>query len=132
MNYLAILVSAVVSMIIGFIWYGPLFKKAWIKISGCDPETMTPEQKADMKKSMVPMMITQFILSVLSIFVLAKFGGNMEVAFWAWLGFVMPITASGVMWSGKPKKLAWSMFWISAGCQLVTFLAYGIILNAFK
>ena len=30
-NFLAILAAAVVPMIIGFLWYGPLFKKAWMR-----------------------------------------------------------------------------------------------------
>ena len=30
-NFLAIIVCAVVSMIVGTIWYGPLFGKKWMK-----------------------------------------------------------------------------------------------------
>ena len=30
-NYLAIAVSVLVSMPLGFLWYGPLFGKAWAK-----------------------------------------------------------------------------------------------------
>lgn len=40
-NLIAILVAALVPMILGFIWYGPmLFQKAWMKESGVTEEKM--------------------------------------------------------------------------------------------
>ena len=38
LNWLAILVAAVVTMILGFLWYSPLlFAKAWTREMGYDP-----------------------------------------------------------------------------------------------
>ncbi len=40
-NFLAILVAALVPMVLGFIWYGPmLFQKAWMRESGMTEEKM--------------------------------------------------------------------------------------------
>ncbi len=39
-NFLILLVSALVPLIIGFIWYGPLFKNAWMKQMGFTEESM--------------------------------------------------------------------------------------------
>ncbi len=40
-NFLAILVAALVPMVLGFLWYGPmLFQKAWMKESGMTEEKM--------------------------------------------------------------------------------------------
>ncbi len=128
MNYWTILISAVVAMIIGYIWYGPLFKKAWCKTMGMDTN-MSPEAMAKMKKGMGGMMVVQFILCIISVWVLAKMGASVSTALWVWFGFVMPAEASAALWSGKSKKQAWNMFLISAGCGLVTFLAYGYILG---
>lgn len=33
-NYLAVLVAGLLSMVVGFVWYGPLFAKAWMKEVG--------------------------------------------------------------------------------------------------
>jgi hypothetical protein len=33
-NYWAVLVCGVLSMVIGFVWYGPLFGKKWMEIVG--------------------------------------------------------------------------------------------------
>lgn len=35
-NYLAVLIAAVASMIIGFLGYGPLFGKAWMRLMNFD------------------------------------------------------------------------------------------------
>ena len=37
-NYLAIIVSAVLMMVIGYVWYGPLFGKRWATLMGLSPE----------------------------------------------------------------------------------------------
>lgn len=39
-NYLVLLIAGVVPLITGFIWYGPLFKNAWMKEMGFTEESM--------------------------------------------------------------------------------------------
>lgn len=133
-NYLAVLVCGVASMIVGFLWYGPLFGKAYMKTMGA--ETMSPEQKEAMKKSMWGMYFVQFILALITAYVLAYHIANwagaetpVMVAICSWFGFIVTTTASGALWSGKSKKMAWNMFLISAGAQLVTFVVFGLILG---
>ncbi len=134
-NIYSVLVGAFASLIIGWIWYGPIFGKAWMSVLGID--NITPEMKEKMKKEMFTMLFLQFIFSVITVFVLAKFVAMMSVpsistALWVWFGFVMTILGGGAIWSGKTPKNAFKMFLLTAGCQLVTFLAYGFILNAMR
>ncbi|MEP0263300.1 DUF1761 domain-containing protein [Dokdonia sp.] len=37
-NWLALLAAAASSLVVGFVWYGPLFGKAWMKESGMTEE----------------------------------------------------------------------------------------------
>ena len=37
-NWVAVLVAAVSAFLLGGIWYGPLFKNAWCREAGIDPE----------------------------------------------------------------------------------------------
>lgn len=138
-NYLAILVCGIASMVVGFVWYGPLFGKVWMKdVMAAD--NITPEQKDNMKKNMLGMYVTQFILSLITAGVLAVHIANwadltasaLTIAVCTWFGFVMTTTASAAIWSGKPSKVAWKMFFISAGAQLVTFVVIGLILGAWE
>ncbi len=137
-NYVAVLVCGIASMVVGFVWYGPLFGKAYMQIMGAD--TMTPQQKESMKKNMWGMYLIQFILSLITAGVLAVHIANwadaststLAIAICSWFGFVMTTNAGAALWSGKPKNVAWKMFLISSGAHLVTFIVLGLILSVWK
>jgi hypothetical protein len=139
LNYLAILVCGIAAMVIGYVWYGPLFGKAWMKIMGVDMSTISPEERKKMQKGMAGAYILQFILSLITAGVLAVHiaswsdsTSSVAIATCTWFGFVMTTTASSALWSGKPKNVAWKMFFILAGAQLVTFVVFGFILGAWQ
>lgn len=133
-NYGAILVSAIASMIVGSIWYGPLFGKKFMEVMGMDK--MSAEQKEAMKKSMTMTYIGQFIASLLMFFVLdwyiitsvhtGVFGGVAN-AFGLWLGFVVPLKLGDALWGGKM-----ALFWLGIGNMLITFLVAGAILGGWR
>lgn len=134
MNYVAILVAAVVSMAAGFIYYHPaVLGKPWIKAAGYSAESL----KADQKK-MGKYYGLSFVLSLLTAYVLAHvmamsmnyFGypgvqTGLTSAFWVWLGFVMPVQATGEIFGKKN----WTFFALNTGYQLVALLLMGIVLG---
>lgn len=133
-NLLAVLVSAIASMVIGSIWYGPLFGKMFMSAMGMDG--WSPEKKASMKKSMALTYVWQFIASLVMFYVLAKItgdlgqmtvNGGLMVAFWVWLGFVVPLKLGDSLWGGKMN-----LFWLGIGNMLVTLLAAGAIIGAWR
>lgn len=129
-NYWAVLGGAVFLMIMGFVWYGPLFGKLWMKIIGA-PD-MSKEEMARMQKEMMPYYAMQFVLALITSCVLYHFvqwapgytGSGLEVAFWVWLGFAMPM-AAGSMWDTK-KGMQLKKFLVVAGYQLVTLLVLSL------
>ena len=134
MNYWAILVSAIASMIIGSIWYGPLFGKKFMEAMGMNE--WSEEKKAEMKKSMTLSYVGQFVLSLVMFFVLSWYittsvhtgiMGGVANAFGLWLGFVVPLAAGNVLWGGK--KI---LFWLSIGNMLVTLLVAGAIIGGWQ
>jgi|SRR6185369_2081257 len=133
-NYWAVLVAAIASLIIGSVWHGPLFGKKYMQASGMDG--MSEDKKMEMKKGMKKAYILQFVASFVMIYVLSCFMwlttqmtvmGGLTVAFWAWIGFVVPIKLSEAIWGGKM-----AMFWIGIGNMLVTLLVAGAILGAWQ
>ena len=134
MNYWAILVSAIASMVIGSIWYGPLFGKQFMQATGMDK--WSPEKQAAMKKSMGVTYFMQFIASLVMFFVLARLmgissqmtlNGGLTTAVWVWIGFVVPVKLGDAIWGGKM-----SMFWLGSGNMLLTLLATGAILGGWR
>ena len=124
-NYWAVLGGAVFLFVAGMIWYGPLFGKTWMKIVGA-PD-MSREEMAKMQKQMMPYYGMQFVLALITSYVMYSFakmsGMGVEVAFWIWLGFSMP-QAAGAMWDTK-KGLQMKKFLIISGYQLITLLVLG-------
>jgi hypothetical protein len=134
-NLLAVLASTVASMIVGSIWYGPLFGKKYMNLMEMDK--WTPEKQAAMKARMIWSYAGQFVASFVMFYVL---GGlivwtapqlnvvfGMGIAFWMWLGFVVPLAFGNTLWGGKM-----GIFWLSIGNMLVTLLVAGAIIGAWR
>jgi hypothetical protein len=102
-NLWAVLASTVVAIIIGSIWYGPLFGKKFMEASGMNK--WTPEQQAAMKKKMMLSYAGQFIASFVLFYTVAGivlgFGHataleGMMGAFFIWLGIIVPVKVGDV------------------------------------
>ena len=135
-NYLAILVAAIVAMVIGSIWYGPLFGKTWMKGQGIDQNNT--EAKAKMKKGAGAAYAQMFIGALITAYVLAyvlwafSIAGpevkgvlaGVQAGFWSWFGFVLPVKYGDKLWGGKAFKYVA----VDLGYYLVMLLAAGIII----
>ncbi len=133
-NWVIILMGGIVSMVVGSIWYGPLFGKKWMEI--CGVTDLDIEKRKQMQKEAMPLYVTQFILSLLQIYILSNlitYGGwgaqSIWVAVFLWLGFVMPTVAGSAMWNNDSRNVKWARFLIQAGYQLVMFIIYGWMLS---
>lgn len=135
-NYWAIASGAVLSMVIGGIWYGPLFGKKWMELIGVNPTDLEATKK--MQKSAGPLYAVQFVLTLFQVLVLAhliadtKIVGGLERSLWIWAAFVVPTLAGAVMWTNQTGKLKWARFLIQGGYQLVMFVVYGLLLQFWK
>ncbi len=133
-NYIAVLISAVVAMAIGFFWYSEAFLgKPWMKLMGYTKESM---EKA--AKGMGPMYALSFVGALVMAYVLTHvmtfsraFMGTEPVmtgltsGFWMWLGFIAPVQMTDVIFGGKK----WNLFYINTGYQLVSVLGMGFVLG---
>ncbi len=130
-NFWAVLVSALASMVIGSVWYGPLFGQKFRVAMGMDK--WSAEKQVQMKKSMGLSFALQFVASLVMFYTLAMFmragvggiAGSMVIAFWTWLGFVVPVKLGDAIWGGS-----WTLFWLGIGNMLVTLLVTGAIIGA--
>lgn len=135
-NYIAIVVGAVLSMVIGAVWYGPLFGKKWLEIVGATEATLEARKK--MQKEAGPLYGIQFVLTLFQVLVLAHLiadttrVGGVERALWIWAAFVIPTLAGAVMWTNEPNKIKRARFLIQGGYQLVIFIVFGLLLEFWK
>src|SRR3989344_3042591 len=127
-NWLAVLIAAVVNMIVGSLWYGPIFGRAWKRMMG-----LTDESMKSMRLSAMQAMAGGFITAIVMAYVLAHFvavngvadmSGALELAFWIWLGFMATVTAGSFLWENKPFKL----FVLNAAEQLVALVLMAMVM----
>lgn len=129
-NYVAILVTVIVNMILGALWYSPvLFANAWMKEIG--------KKMDDLKGGASTGYIIAVVADIVMAYVMAhfvKYAGATTAAagamtgFWLWLGFVAAVMAMSYVFEGRSAKL----FWINAGLNLVTFVVTGTILAVWR
>jgi len=133
-NWWALVVTTVVSVVIGSLWYGPIFGKAWMKSTGISmPEVMTPDMKKMMYRSYALVIVGSLIMNYVLLHSIT-FGAaylnitgitaGLQAAFWSWLGFIAPVTLGSVLWESRP----WKYWFITAGYYLVVLLINGAIL----
>ena len=124
-NWLAVVVAALAPFAIGSLWYGPLFVKPWMALTGINRST--PGQNS--------MALTFGGAAVLNLIVatsLAMFIGGGDWTFGLGAGFLAGFTfvamAFGItyLFESRPFKL----WLINAGYQVVVFTAMGAILGA--
>lgn len=135
MNFLAIIIAAIVNVIIGSLWYSPLlFAKPWAKASGMKKEDMGKDYKMSAGMYVPPLIaafVTSFVLAwFLNALHITSVGGGIEIGFLAWLGFTTTaqVLNSWVFSNGRPKEL----YLINTGYHLVIFCIMGAILAVWR
>jgi hypothetical protein len=129
MNYLAVLVGAVVSVVIGALWYMPaLFGNGWMSAIG---KTKEQVEKDFSPLKIVWALIFGFVISYGLARLLVWSGkntpvGGLEVGLLACIGFVLTTTGVHHVFESRPAKLTI----IYTLHHLVEFLAIGLILGA--
>jgi Protein of unknown function (DUF1761) len=123
-NLLAIFVAAAAGFLVGGLWYGPLFGKAWMEEHGFTEESLK-------SANMLKIYGLTFAFSVLSaVFLghlLAFFDANarttMMISTGIALGYIVPAIGTNYLFSRKSGKL----FAIDAGYWLVFYAAMGAV-----
>lgn len=132
-NFAAVFLAAVVSMIVGFAWYGPLLGKAWMK-----ERKLTSESIKKARKEMGKLYGLSFIVSINTAFILShvmtlsenfygypKLSTGAITGFWMWLGFMMPVQTTATIFGDRN----WRLLAIDTGYQLASLLGMGIVLG---
>lgn len=130
-NFIAVLVAAVVAFVLGFLFHGPVLGKLWMKLADIHP---TGNEKFS---DMIPQMFWNIVVNLVTAFVLAgilAFSASVIgpmtwergaiLGAWLWLGFNATSTVIDVIWMGKSFKL-----WLfEAACSLVVLAVMGAII----
>jgi hypothetical protein len=123
-NYLAVLVAAVLAFGFGAAYYGVL-SKPWMKASKVNPENAQP---------LAPLLVTSFVCELVMAFVLAALiaglgvaglGSGIVTGFLVWLGFMATTTTINQRYEGY----GWDLSIIDSGHWLGVAVIMGAVIG---
>jgi hypothetical protein len=135
-NFLALLAATVAGFFLSYVWYTPLFGKAWAKEMGFDPQE-TPATSA-LIKSLLLTVVSVFLISLVLANNIAawtpstwgvtganlpKYAQALQAGFFTWMGFFLSNLLLGVAW----EKRSWKLFAIDAGYYFTLLLLISFI-----
>lgn len=131
-NILAVIVAALSTFLVGWLWYGPLFGKAWMNAVGVTEEDIE-------QGNMAKIFGFSFLFEIIMAFNLAMFiTGSPEAAenataamgtFYGFLvgfGWVFFALAVNSLYEGK----SWKYIFINGGYWTIAFTVMGAIIGA--
>lgn len=125
-NWLAVLLAALATFVVGGLWYSLLFAKPWQKAAGVSDEQL--------KSGTVRVFVGSFLLAVVMAVFLAAFIGRGGLAFGTFAGLAAGLgwvaTALGVNYLFERRSL--TLFAINASYNVVTFTAMGAIIGTMQ
>lgn len=130
-NLLAIALAIVANMVLGMLWYGPLFGKQWMALVGKKKEQL--EMKP--RDILVTLLLATLIaIGMNSIIHFARDVSELDYlqnvivsAGMVATVFILPVLGNEVVWEGRNPKLI-ALNW---GHQFATYLVTGLVLGWF-
>lgn len=127
LNWLAILAATASAFVLGGLWYGPLFKRAWCREAGIDPDAKPAHPGRVFAVAIVCALLAATIFSMLmppSANAVDGFG----------VGFVVGVffvsMSFGINYAFAQRSL--KLWMIDSGYHILQFILYGVILGAWK
>lgn len=126
-NYLAVLVCGIISMLVGAMWYGPVFGKAWMNEVGYTKE--------DLKKDFNPAkmyglaVVSHILMALVLAYLIALTNAatimeGFRISISAWFGFIFLTMFINSLFARRTFRLVA----IDSGYQLVNMILFGILL----
>ena len=129
-NYLAVIVAAIVAVIIGVVYYGPpAIASAVARAIGWTRATAARPAPAQMATGVVVALVNAWVLAVLAL----NLGGSsitdgIVLGILMWLGFIATVTAALVAFEGR----SWSWWTVENIHHVIVQAVIGAIVTAWR
>ena len=125
-NWWAVLVATVLAFVLGGVWYGPLFGKAWMDALGVTEEEIEPSPRPFII-SFFTALLTAIVLAWLIVVTgMTGLAGGALLGLITGIGFIATAMASDSAFCGWSLKL----FLIQSGYRVLYSIIMGAVLGA--
>lgn len=127
-DWVGVIVATVTAMVVGGIWYGPIFGESWMTYIGKTREELRAQGSIGYLVALLGAFVTAIVMTYVSQWALAEgFGEGAVVGIVMWAGFALSTVVTGAVFEGR----SWGLIMINSGNSLLTFLLVGGIVSAF-
>jgi hypothetical protein len=129
-NYLAVVVAAIVSVVIGFAYYSPQAMGArWLAYLGTTRAQLGNPEPSGMAAGIVASLVNAWVLAVLALNLGATgAGAGFMLGLLCWLGFMATITAAEVAFLKQP----WGLWLVNNIHNLVIQIVMAVIVTVWR
>jgi len=130
-NYVAVVLAMVSSMVVGSIWYArSVFGSTWIKLAKIDMKKDRGSVFKPIAVTLVVSLITAYVLAHVTYLSNQFFHHSflqdaLSTAFWVWLGFTAARFVTHDAFEGRPAKLTL----LNCAHEFVTIMLMGLIIG---
>ena len=129
-NYIAVIVAAVVALVIGFAWYAPqVFGNRWMAYLGTTQAQLGQPGPTGMAVGVIASLVNAWVLALLSL----NLGGKtltdgVMLGILAWLGFMATITAAQISFEKKP----WGLWILNNAHNVIVQVVMAVIVTLWR
>jgi hypothetical protein len=127
LNWIAIIVAAIIPMVLGALWYSPLlFADPWMRAVGRTREELGDAGLGYVLSAIGALVSSYALARIIKWAEVDDLWNGALVGLLVWVGFVATVLAVTTYFGGRPRNL----WLINAGYQLVALALMGALLGA--
>jgi len=129
-NYLAVLVAAIVGFAPGALWYSQaMFGKSWQQLTGVTDEAGKEMGFKPMAVTFIGMLMLSYgIARIMSIANVSGLWWGAMLGLLVWLLFLAPLMLSQTLYQNQPVKL----WWIDVSYRFIATMLTGVVLGVWS
>ena len=128
-DWVGVIVATVAAMMVGGLWYGPLFGNSWMGYIGKTREQLQSQGGIGYLFALLGAFTTAIVMTYVTQWARVEgFGEGTLVGIVMWAGFALSTIVIGAVFEGRP----WGLIMINTGNSLLTFILVGGIVSAFN
>lgn len=122
LNWWAILVATIAAFVLGYVWYGPVFGKAWLAALGKTEDEIQPSPTPFVVSFVAALLTCIVVAALMAGLGMTGIANGAVLGFLTGIGFIAASMASDTAFCGW----GWKLWAIQAGYRV----AYSIIMGA--
>lgn len=129
-NYLAVIIAALLALVVGFLWYSPkAFGDRWMAYLGTTQAQLGNPGPTGMLTGVLASLVNAWVLAVLALNLGATtLGDGLTLGILCWLGFMATITAAQISFEKRP----WGLWLLNNAHNVIVQILMAVLVTIWR